>query len=115
MTDSSESAVDADAVFAFVYPNLMINAYGPWVDTNLVMPLSVDSCCVQFDWYVMRNRANDQQFIEDSIAASHEVRTPVSYMLHRLNAVAPSSCLYCTLTVTLNQQSCRPEVTTASA
>lgn len=53
----------------------MVNAYGAWVDTNLVMPLSADSCCVQFDWYIVRDRADDQKFIEDSIDASHEVHT----------------------------------------
>lgn len=74
-TDISSTASDADAVFAFLYPNLMVNAYGPWVDTNLVMPLSADSCCVQFDWYIVRNRADDQKYIEDSIDASHEVHT----------------------------------------
>lgn len=73
-TGSSGSAADADAVFAFVYPNLMVNAYGPWVDTNLVRPESADSCSVQFDWYVTQDRAGDKVFTKDSIAASHEVR-----------------------------------------
>ena len=26
------------ALYAFVYPNLMINRYGPWMDTNVVLP-----------------------------------------------------------------------------
>lgn len=52
----------------------MVNAYGPWVDTNVVSPLSADSCSVQFDWYVTRDRAVDTAFVDDSIAASHQVQ-----------------------------------------
>ena len=34
------------AMYAFVYPNLMVNIYGPWIDTNVVVrqPLSYWQC-----------------------------------------------------------------------
>ncbi len=38
------------AAYVFVYPNLMINSYGPWIDTNLVLPTGPDSCKVQHRW-----------------------------------------------------------------
>ena len=27
-----------NSVYAFMYPNMMINRYGPWMDTNIVIP-----------------------------------------------------------------------------
>ena len=29
-----------NSVFAYLFPNMMINRYGPWMDTNIVMPKS---------------------------------------------------------------------------
>jgi choline monooxygenase len=34
----------AEAVYAFVYPNLMLNRYGSILDTNLVVPLGPEQC-----------------------------------------------------------------------
>lgn len=28
------------SVYAYLYPNMMINRYGPWMDTNVVIPKS---------------------------------------------------------------------------
>lgn len=28
------------SIYAFLFPNMMINRYGPWMDTNVVLPLS---------------------------------------------------------------------------
>ncbi len=33
-----DERVGGNAVYAFMYPNLMVNRYGPWLDTNVVMP-----------------------------------------------------------------------------
>ncbi|XP_026458018.1 choline monooxygenase, chloroplastic-like isoform X2 [Papaver somniferum] len=40
------------AFYAFVYPNFMINRYGPWMDTNLVLPLGPNKCQVIFDYFL---------------------------------------------------------------
>lgn len=40
------------AIYAFIYPNFMINRYGPWMDTNLVLPLGHNKCQVVFDYYL---------------------------------------------------------------
>ena len=29
-----------NSVYAYLYPNMMINRYGPWMDTNIVVPKS---------------------------------------------------------------------------
>ncbi|GAB2267400.1 hypothetical protein Dimus_002384 [Dionaea muscipula] len=54
---STETAGDFDrlgseALYAFVYPNFMINRYGPWMDTNLVLPLGPRKCQVVFDYFL---------------------------------------------------------------
>ena len=69
------SLVGSEAVYAFVYPNLMLNRYGPILDTNLVVPLGPERCEVVFD-YSFQDTEGEQAraFIERSIAASHRVQ-----------------------------------------
>lgn len=38
--------------YVFVYPNLMINRYGSWMDTNVVRPTGPATCTVRFDWWL---------------------------------------------------------------
>lgn len=40
-----------DVVFAYIYPNLMINRYGSYMDTNLVVPIDERNCIVHMDYY----------------------------------------------------------------
>ena len=39
------------AWYFWQYPNLMINCYEGYMDTNLVMPIDADHCRVIFDFY----------------------------------------------------------------
>ena len=39
------------ALYAFVYPNLFINRYGPIMDLNLLYPLGPERCLVLFDYF----------------------------------------------------------------
>jgi choline monooxygenase len=64
-----------EALYAFVYPNFMVNRYGPILDTNRVLPLGHDRTCVVFDFYFEATAgAAAETFIERSIAASHRVQ-----------------------------------------
>lgn len=47
----------------FVFPNLMINRYGPWMDTNVVHPTGPDSCTVRFDWWLEPQRSTDAELL----------------------------------------------------
>ena len=40
--NESEQAdrLGSSSVYAYLYPNMMINRYGPWMDTNVVIPQS---------------------------------------------------------------------------
>jgi len=63
------------ALYAFVYPNLMLNRYGPILDTNWVLPLGHERTRVIFDFYFRETEGPDAAaFIERSIAASHKVQ-----------------------------------------
>jgi len=42
---------EGGALYAWLYPNFMINRYGPVLDTNLVLPLGPDRCRVVFEYF----------------------------------------------------------------
>ena len=64
-----------EALYAFVYPNLMLNRYGPILDTNFVVPIGPEQCEVVFDYYFLEREGEEARaFIERSIAASHRVQ-----------------------------------------
>ena len=47
--NESEQAdrLGSSSVYAYLYPNMMINRYGPWMDTNVVIPQSESYTLVQ--------------------------------------------------------------------
>jgi len=64
-----------EALYAFVYPNFMLNRYGPILDTNWVEPLGHDRTRVVFDFYFRETGGREAAaFIEKSVAASHRVQ-----------------------------------------
>lgn len=76
---STEGADDIDrlgskAFYAFIYPNFMINRYGPWMDTNLVIPLGPRRCKVVFDYFLDGSLKDDRAFIEQSLKDSEIVQ-----------------------------------------
>ena len=62
-----------EAQYAWVYPNFMINRYGPIMDTNWIVPIDHQTCLTIFDYYFKDDAKND--FVEASIAASEQVQT----------------------------------------
>ncbi len=61
-------------LYAWVYPNLMLNRYGPILDTNLVLPISATETRVVFDYYFDAAHAADTDFVTRSLAASDRVQ-----------------------------------------
>ncbi|HEX5132379.1 MAG TPA: aromatic ring-hydroxylating dioxygenase subunit alpha [Candidatus Krumholzibacteria bacterium] len=72
-SDFSERIGDR-VLYAWLYPNLMINRYGPMMDTNWVIPRGHDETLVIFDYYFTRETAADAAFVEKSLAASDVVQ-----------------------------------------
>ncbi|KAL7137108.1 hypothetical protein ABFS83_10G072100 [Erythranthe nasuta] len=62
------------AFYAFVYPNFMISRYGPWMETNLVLPLGPKKCHVIFDYFLETPLTDNIDFIEKSLETSHGVQ-----------------------------------------
>ena len=54
------------ALYAYLYPNFMLNRYGPVLDSNLVLPLGPDRCRVVFEFFFAPEC--DQAFIAQSLA-----------------------------------------------
>ena len=69
---------DRQAIYAFLYPNLMVNRYGPWMDTNIVTPTGPESCTVRFDWWLEEHLCHDSTLIEQSLADSEQVRGKIT-------------------------------------
>jgi choline monooxygenase len=61
-------------LYAWLYPNLMINRYGPMMDTNWVIPIGHDTTEVIFDYYFTPETARDPEFVAKSLAASDVVQ-----------------------------------------
>jgi choline monooxygenase len=61
-------------LYAWIYPNLMINRYGPMMDTNWVIPRGHDETEVIFDYYFTPETAADGDFVARSLAASDVVQ-----------------------------------------
>ncbi len=64
-------------LYAWLYPNFFINRYGRMMDTNLVLPVTVDTCEVVFDFYVDYDDIEDwnaKRTIRKSVAQSHVIQ-----------------------------------------
>jgi choline monooxygenase len=64
----------ARASYYWIYPNFMINCYGRAMDTNLVLPRSVDTTEVIFDFYFDDVSAEAGARNRASIDVSHQIQ-----------------------------------------
>ncbi len=71
-SEGESARLGQGAVYAYLFPNLMLNRYGPILDINLVLPLGPDRCLTIFDFFF--SPECDQDFIERSLASSHQVQ-----------------------------------------
>jgi choline monooxygenase len=62
------------AFYAWIYPNLMINAYAGRMDTNIVIPRGVDRTDVVFDFYFSDTSAAAADGNRASMAASDQIQ-----------------------------------------
>jgi choline monooxygenase len=81
MVSSSEDAATGAtrkgdrAWYFWQYPNLMINCYEGYMDTNLVIPLDVDHCRVVFDFYFADISDARREYNTQSIAVGDRVQS----------------------------------------
>jgi len=62
------------ARYFWQYPNLMINCYEGYMDTNLVLPVDVDHCRVIFDFYFAEVSESHRAYNEQSVAVGARVQ-----------------------------------------
>src|SRR5256886_10767598 len=62
------------AWYFWQYPNLMINCYEGYMDTNLVLPVDVDHCRVIFDFYFADVSEARRQYNQQSVAVGARVQ-----------------------------------------
>jgi choline monooxygenase len=62
------------AWYFWQYPNLMINHYQGYMDTNLVLPLDVDHCRVIFDFYFAEVDQAHSEYNQQSVAVGGRVQ-----------------------------------------
>jgi choline monooxygenase len=62
------------AWYFWQYPNLMINCYEGYLDTNLVLPLDVDHCRVIFDFYFADVSEARRKYNQESVAVGARVQ-----------------------------------------
>lgn len=67
------------AVYAYLYPNLMINRYGPWMDTNLVIPTGPTTSKVIYDYFLESSKLQElkdkkEDYIKDCLKDSDQVQ-----------------------------------------
>lgn len=68
--DTSER-IGEEAIYMWLFPNFMINRYGPCMDTNLVIPRGPDRCEVRYEFFFEeQGGAEAREFIEMSIKQS---------------------------------------------
>lgn len=69
-----EERVGARATYAWLHPTLMLNRYGPVLDTNVVVPLGPARCAVLFDWWLEPGAAADPSLVARCLEASDVVQ-----------------------------------------
>jgi choline monooxygenase len=62
------------AWYFWQYPNLMINCYEGYMDTNLVLPIDVDHCRVIFDFYFGDVSEKAREYNQQSVAVGARVQ-----------------------------------------
>ena len=80
--EEAGARLSGDALYAWVYPNLMLNRYGNMMDVNVVVPTDTERCRVIFDWYA--EPGLDDAFISKSLASSEQVQLEDIYICERL-------------------------------
>jgi choline monooxygenase len=64
--------IGGGALYAFLFPNVMLNRYGPCLDSNWVVPLAPDRCEVVFEFYF--EAGVDDGFAAESMAEADRIQ-----------------------------------------
>jgi choline monooxygenase len=66
---------DGDALYYWIYPNLMLNVYPDNYSTNLIVPLSLDRTLTVFEWFLRDpDRPEVRETIRQTVEFSDEIQ-----------------------------------------
>ena len=68
------AAASADALFLWVFPNLMLNVYPNNIQTNVIVPLAHDKTLAIFEWYAAAESAASRNEILRAIEFAEQVQ-----------------------------------------
>jgi choline monooxygenase len=71
---SRDARLGERALYAWIYPSLALNRYGPILDVNRIVPLSAERTRVSFDFYLEEPFASDADFVKRSIQESDRIQ-----------------------------------------
>ena len=71
---SRDARLGERALYAWIYPSLALNRYGPVLDVNRIVPLAPERTRVIFDFYFEEHAARDRDFVERSLAESDRIQ-----------------------------------------
>jgi choline monooxygenase len=73
--DKLRAGAGGEAMFFWIYPNLMLNVYPDNFSTNLIVPLSHDRTLTLFEWY-FRDPENPatRRLVDETVAFSDEIQ-----------------------------------------
>jgi len=64
----ASARIGEEALYVWLFPNFMLNRYGPCLDTNRVIPLGPDRCRILYEFFFLETEGEDaQSFIQASI------------------------------------------------
>ena len=73
--DKKSARIAEGADYVWIYPNVMVNRYGPVLDLNIVIPERVDRTRVRFEyWFEEIEGAAAQRFMSESRAKSRQIQ-----------------------------------------
>jgi choline monooxygenase len=73
------------AVYAFLFPNIGVNRYGDFMDTNHVIPLTMDKTLVVFDWYYKEPLSpENKKIIDDNLKSGEEIQNEDEIICERV-------------------------------
>lgn len=68
----TDERIGSHADYAWIYPNFMVDRYGPWLNTITAIPTSPDRCITVIDYYY--DGAPEPDFLRSSMADSDQVQ-----------------------------------------
>ena len=76
----NDPRVGTSAVYTYLYPNVMINRYGPWMDINYIYPTGPTKSKVVYDYFLdtsfveSKSKGTLDDFISECLVASDQVQ-----------------------------------------